>query len=432
MAADYREPDWSDTDDERDDRREPLFWVFLVVAAVVAVLAFTSFTDDGTDATFAVDTSGLDGAQQVTSVPLPTAVPTPTPAEVPALVEVRYAADAIALVGTVPADAVAEALIAAAAGLVGRDAVTIDLVVDDESSLSGGAVVLRGEIDDEGDRSAVVSAFADLGLVVDDRLIIAGSDLSIAEVLAGREDLTQITDFLNAAGLLNGLGEASEEGVTLFAPTNQAIQDLDTVALDELSDATQLTDVLQYHVVPGTVTTRELAGVTALTSAQGESIPVQPIGDGAFIVGDAVILTEDVDATNGVVHIVDAVLLPGTLRTEVALNEIVTLDPILFARGSAEILEESFPILDQAAQLLLDSPGGRVEIQGHTDSDGPAEINLDLSQRRADSVRDYLVAQGVDELRLNATGYGETQLKVDPEETDDDKAANRRIEFRVN
>ena len=106
--------------------------------------------------------------------------------------------------------------------------------------------------------------------------------------------------------------------------------------------------------------------------------------------GDAVILTEDVDATNGVVHIVDAVLLPGTLRTEVALNEIVTLDPILFARGSAEILEESFPILDRAAGLLLESPGGRVEIQGHTDSDGPAEINLDLSQRRADSVLAYL------------------------------------------
>ena len=431
MAGDYAEPDWSDTDDERDDRREPLFWLFLIVGAIVAVLAFTSFTDDSTDATFAVDAAGTPSAEDIAAVPLPTAVPTPTPAEVPALVEVRYAVDAISIVGTVPADAVGDALITAAAGLVGREAVTIDLVVDETSSLSGGAVVLRGEIDDEGDRSAVVSAFGDLGLVVDDRLIIAGSDLSIAEVLAGRDDLTQISDFLNAAGLLGGLGEPSEEGFTLFAPTNQAIQDLDTTALDELSDATQLTEVLQYHVVSGTVTTRELASVTALTSAQGESIPVQPISDGAFIVGDAVILTEDVDATNGVVHVIDAVLLPGTLRTEVALNEIVTLDPILFARGSAEILEESFPILDRAAQLLLESPGGRVEIQGHTDSDGPAEINLDLSQRRADSVLDYLVEQGVDELRLNATGYGETQLKIDPEESDEDKAANRRIEFRV-
>lgn len=425
-----REPEWSDTDDERDDRREPLFWLFVAIVAIVAVLAFTSLSDDGTDATFAVD-SASDAGQAVTTVPLPTAVPTPTPAEIPALVEVRYAVDAVSLIGTVPADAVADALISAAAGLVGREAVTIDLVVDEESSLSGGAVVLNGEIDDEADRAVVVAAFADLGLVVDDRLIIAGSDLSIADVLAGRDDLGQMSDFLNAAGLLAGLAEPSEDGFTLFAPTDQAIQDLDTIALDELSDATQLTEVLQYHVVPGTVTTRELAGVTALTSVQGESIPVQPISDGAFLVGDAVILTEDVDATNGVVHVIDAVLLPGTLRTEVALNEIVTLDPILFGRGSAEILEESFPVLDQAAQLLLESPGGRVEIQGHTDSDGSAEINLDLSQRRADSVLAYLVDQGVDELRLNATGYGETQLKIDPEESDEDKAANRRIEFRV-
>ena len=53
------------------------------------------------------------------------------------------------------------------------------------------------------------------------------------------------------------------------------------------------------------------------------------------------------------------------------------------------------------------------------------------TQRRADSVLAYLVEQGVDEPRLNATGYGETQLKIDPEESDEDKAANRRIEFRV-
>ena len=189
--------------------------------------------------------------------------------------------------------------------------------------------------------------------------------------------------------------------------------------------------MLRYHLVAGTITTRDLESVTALTSLQGESIPVERI-DGGFRVGDAAVLEGDVDATNGVVHIVDAVLLPGTLRTEVALNQIVTLDPILFAQNSAEILEASLPILDQAADLLRENIAGRVEIQGHTDSDGPAEVNLDLSQRRADAVKSYLVDQGVSDARLNAVGYGETELKIDPEDSDDDKAANRRIEFRIN
>ncbi|MGI9622450.1 MAG: OmpA family protein, partial [Acidimicrobiales bacterium] len=204
------------------------------------------------------------------------------------------------------------------------------------------------------------------------------------------------------------------------------------IALDELADATELTGVLEYHLVEGTVTTRDLATVTALPSVQGESIPVEALADGSFRVGDALILTEDIDATNGVVHVVDAVLLPGTLRTEVALNALVTLDPILFARGSDQILEDSFEILDQAVAILKDNRAGRVEIQGHTDSDGPAEVNLDLSQRRADSVKVYMVEQGIRGARLNATGYGETQLKIDPEESDEDRAANRRIEFRVN
>lgn len=431
VASDYQEPEWSDHEDERDDRREPFFWLFFVVAALVAVLALASIGDDDTDASFAAGTDVVATDDGGAAVPLPTVEPSPTPVDVPALVEVRYAVDGIEIEGTVPAQAVADALVAASAELVGAEAVASTIEVDETSSLAAGAVVVSGEIDDESDRAAVLAAFGDLGLTVDDRLIIAGSDLSIAEVLQGNPDLSQVTDFLNAAGVLADLEQPSEDGFTIFAPTNDAVTGLDEIALDELSDATQLTEVLQYHLVAGTVTARDLAGVTALTSVQGESIPVEPLSEGGFLVGEALVLTEDVDATNGVVHIVDAVLLPVTLRTEVALNQIVTLDPILFARGSDEILEDSFPILDRAAAILLESSGGRVEIQGHTDSDGPAEINLDLSQRRADAVRNYLVDQGVDANRLNATGYGETALLIDPEESDEDKAANRRIEFRV-
>lgn len=431
MASSYDEPEWSDEQpDPERRRREPLVWLFFVVAAIVAVVAVATFDDDDTDATFAVGAGPGDTAAVATAVPLPTPQPTPTPVEVAAIVEVRYAVDAIAIEGTVPAPAVRDALVEAAAGLVGPEAVTTELAIDESSSLAGGALIISGEIDSDTDRDPILSAFADLGLVLDDRLIIAGSNSSIAQILEADENLSQVTDFLVAAGLLSELEAESEEGFTLFAPTNDAVLALDTIALDELGDAEELVGILRYHLVSGTITSRDLGVVTALTSLQGESIPVEATEDG-FVIGGATVVEADVDATNGVVHKVDAVLLPGTLRTEVALNQIVTLDPILFAPNSAEILDDSFPILDSAVEILLANPAGRVEIQGHTDSDGPAEVNLDLSQRRADAVRDYLVEQGVDPARLNATGYGETALKIDPEDSDDDKALNRRIEFRV-
>lgn len=429
------EPHWSDAPDDdaaEDGRRgEAFFWIFAVVALIVGIGAVVTFDNDSTDATFAVGADELVDDGAVTPVPLPTVEPTPTPTEVAALVQVRYAVDAITLEGVVPAQPVVDALVTAAAELVGAEAVTNELGIDAASSLAGGAVVITGEIDDEANRAAVVGAFGDIGLVIDDRMVIAGSNRSIEEVLSEDPTVAQFTDFLVASGVMADLGVDTEDGFTVFVPTDEAVIELVDIAADELGDADQLREVLQYHVVGGSLTARDLQQVTALTSLQGESIPVEVTGDGALLIGGAAVLSADIDATNGVVHVIDTMLLQGTLRTEVELNNLVTLDPILFGQGSAEIVDESFPILDQAAQILLANPLGRVEIQGHTDSDGDAQINLDLSQLRADAVADYLVDQGVDPNRLNATGYGETALKIDPEESDEDKAANRRIEFRV-
>jgi OOP family OmpA-OmpF porin len=71
-----------------------------------------------------------------------------------------------------------------------------------------------------------------------------------------------------------------------------------------------------------------------------------------------------------------------------------------------------------------------MEISGHTDSDGSEADNLALSERRAGAVADYLTAAGVDAERLVAVGYGESR-PVRENETEQGKAANRRIEFRV-
>jgi outer membrane protein OmpA-like peptidoglycan-associated protein/outer membrane protein W len=103
---------------------------------------------------------------------------------------------------------------------------------------------------------------------------------------------------------------------------------------------------------------------------------------------------------------------------------------ITFKTKSAEILRASFKTLDAAVKVLQEYPDLRMEIQGHTDDVGDDDFNLDLSQRRAESVRAYFAAKGVDENRLVARGYGETQ-PIDPRTTRSARAKNRRVEFRL-
>ncbi len=120
-------------------------------------------------------------------------------------------------------------------------------------------------------------------------------------------------------------------------------------------------------------------------------------------------------------------------RQLVAVEEeqVVILEQIQFAFDSAEILAESFGLMTQIAQALRENPQiGLVEIQGHTDDQGAYEYNEDLSQRRADSVKQWLVEHGIEESRLRARGYGESRPLVN-DTTDEARARNRRVEFRI-
>lgn len=105
---------------------------------------------------------------------------------------------------------------------------------------------------------------------------------------------------------------------------------------------------------------------------------------------------------------------------------------ILFVTGKAKLLEQSFPILGEIAQILKDNPNLRIEIGGHTDSRGSDTINQKLSQARADEVRKWLIQKGgIEEGRLTAVGYGESVPLVTPDDTELKRAKNRRVEFRV-
>ena len=132
-------------------------------------------------------------------------------------------------------------------------------------------------------------------------------------------------------------------------------------------------------------------------------------------------------------------LTPGagetTLRHDIALSKLETqasviLNNIFFAYDSAEILPASQPSLDNAVNTLLDNPGIRVEISGHTSNEGSDDYNLDLSLQRAKSVVQYLIQRGTPADRLTWKGYGETK-PLNDNSNEALKQQNRRVEFKV-
>jgi outer membrane protein OmpA-like peptidoglycan-associated protein len=108
----------------------------------------------------------------------------------------------------------------------------------------------------------------------------------------------------------------------------------------------------------------------------------------------------------------------------------IVLEGINFVTNSAEITPDSDPILTKAYNTLRTNQNLRVEIQGHTDDVGSNTANQRLSERRANSVRDYFVSKGIDANRMTARGYGEDQPLV-PNDSPENRARNRRIQFRV-
>jgi outer membrane protein OmpA-like peptidoglycan-associated protein len=126
-------------------------------------------------------------------------------------------------------------------------------------------------------------------------------------------------------------------------------------------------------------------------------------------------------------------VLPKPTRPRVVVREkrIVLRSQVSFATGSNEILPNSEPLLLEVADVLLRDPSLElIEIQGHTDNRGGRELNMKLSQSRAEAVREWLVEHGVEPARLIAKGYGPTRPLV-PNITAHNRARNRRVQFRI-
>lgn len=114
---------------------------------------------------------------------------------------------------------------------------------------------------------------------------------------------------------------------------------------------------------------------------------------------------------------------------EPVFEEVITFRNVTFDFDSARIKDEMAPILEQAALIISERTGDTIVVEGHTDSTGSDEYNQGLSERRAQSVKEFLSNNGVPARNIETVGYGESRPKF-TNETSEGRALNRRVEIR--
>jgi len=118
------------------------------------------------------------------------------------------------------------------------------------------------------------------------------------------------------------------------------------------------------------------------------------------------------------------------IRKEIIEKVAYAAKRIQFTFAKAELLPESMKVLDEVAGILLKNPELKLEIEGHTSSEGSYNANMKLSNERAEAVRDYIAGKGIDISRLSAKGYGPDR-PLNQGNTPEEKAINRRVEMKL-
>ncbi len=145
--------------------------------------------------------------------------------------------------------------------------------------------------------------------------LIAGPALAdshnkdIVDIAASTENFSTLVAAVQAAGLVDTL--KGEGPFTVFAPTNDAFAALPAGTVENLlkpENKDQLTAILTYHVVPGKVMSGDLSNGMTATTVQGSDVTIMT--EGGVTVQGANVTTADIEASNGVIHVIDAVILP--------------------------------------------------------------------------------------------------------------------------
>jgi len=136
----------------------------------------------------------------------------------------------------------------------------------------------------------------------------AQCDGTIVDVAAANPDFSTLVSAVQQAGLVDTLN--GEGPFTVFAPTNDAFAKIPAADLQAiLADKEQLTKILTYHVVPAKVMAADLQPTQTVKTVEGQDVTIT-VTDGVAKINDATITTTDVPACNGVIHVIDTVLVP--------------------------------------------------------------------------------------------------------------------------
>lgn len=144
----------------------------------------------------------------------------------------------------------------------------------------------------------------------------------IVETAAAAGNFTTLLAAAEAADLVDALKGAGP--ITVFAPTDEAFAALPEGTVEALlNDKDALTAILTYHVVPGAVTSDQVVKLSSAETLNGASVAITLTGDGKVMIDNATVTVTDIKATNGIIHVIDAVLIPGTSGSS-RLNPLAT------------------------------------------------------------------------------------------------------------
>jgi uncharacterized surface protein with fasciclin (FAS1) repeats len=138
----------------------------------------------------------------------------------------------------------------------------------------------------------------------------------LLSTLEAQGNFTTLVSALRDTGLDEAL--ASGETFTIFAPTDEAFQQLPAGTLEGLSPE-QLVEVLRYHILVGAVPSQDAVALDAAPTVQGGELDLTT-ADGQLMVNDATVTEADIQASNGVIHVIDAVLMPEAEMDESAMD----------------------------------------------------------------------------------------------------------------
>jgi len=140
--------------------------------------------------------------------------------------------------------------------------------------------------------------------------VAAHKPADIVDTAASVDDFSTLVAAVKAAGLVETL--KGDGPFTVFAPTNDAFAKLPEGTVESLlkpENKEKLISILTYHVVPGKVMAKDVVGLSSAKTVQGSKIDIK-VKDGAVMIDNAKVVKTDIETSNGVIHIIDSVILP--------------------------------------------------------------------------------------------------------------------------